>query len=125
MITSKRESEMLMNALLPLAEKMLKEYGEFYPYAGCMKLDGSIVDIGATDPDTDRPKSKDHAHRSCPARQFPYPLLKPVHRLRRNPPLWYACVREAKAQELPFPWARRRALLRIHLELELHSEESR
>ena len=50
---------MLMNAILPVAEKMLRKYGEFYPYGGCMKLDGSITHIGATDPDTDRPKSKD------------------------------------------------------------------
>ena len=55
----KQESERLMNAVLPLAEKMLKEYGEFYPYGGYMKLDGTIVDIGVEDPDTDRPKSKD------------------------------------------------------------------
>jgi hypothetical protein len=55
----KQEAEMLMNAILPVAEKMLKQYGEFYPYGGFMKLDGSIVHVGAADPDTDRPKSKD------------------------------------------------------------------
>lgn len=55
----KQESERLMNAVLPLAEKMLRLYGEFYPYGGYMKLDGTIVDIGVQDPDTDRPKSKD------------------------------------------------------------------
>jgi hypothetical protein len=48
-----------MNAMLPLAEKMLRQYGEFYPYGGYMKPDGTIVAVGATDPDTDRPKSKD------------------------------------------------------------------
>ena len=48
-----------MNAMLPLAEKMLKQYGEFYPYGGYMKPDGSIVDVGADDSDTDHPKSKD------------------------------------------------------------------
>jgi hypothetical protein len=58
-MNAKQESEKLMNALLPLAEKMLKQYGEFYPYGGYMKLDGTIVDLGAEDPDTDRPKSKD------------------------------------------------------------------
>lgn len=48
-----------MNALLPLAERMLKEYGEFYPYGGYMKPDGEIVNVGADDPDTDHPKSRD------------------------------------------------------------------
>jgi len=58
-MNAKQESEKLMNAMLPLAEKMLKQYGEFYPYGGCMKPDGSIVDVGADDSDTDHPKSKD------------------------------------------------------------------
>jgi len=55
----KQDSEKLMNAILPLAEKMLRQYGEFYPFGGYMKLDGTIVNVGAADPDTDRPKSKD------------------------------------------------------------------
>lgn len=58
-MNAKQESEKLINELLPLAEKMLKEYGEFYPYGGYMKLDGSIVDVGADDSDTNHPKSKD------------------------------------------------------------------
>jgi len=58
-MNAKQESEKLMNVLLPLAEKMLRQYGEFYPYGGYMKPDGTIVDVGAEDPDTDRPKSKD------------------------------------------------------------------
>ena len=48
-----------MNAVLPLAEKMLRQHGEFYPYGGYLKPDGMIVDVGAADPDTARPKSKD------------------------------------------------------------------
>ena len=48
-----------MNAMLSLAEKMLSQHGEFYPYGGYMKLDGTIIDVGADDPDTSRPKSKD------------------------------------------------------------------
>ena len=55
----KQESEKLMNTLLPLAERMLRQYGEFYPYGGYMKPDGTIVDVGAEDTDTDRPKSGD------------------------------------------------------------------
>jgi hypothetical protein len=56
---AKKESEKLMNVMLPLAEKMLKQHGEFYPYGGYMKLDGTILDVGADDPDTDHPKSGD------------------------------------------------------------------
>jgi len=48
-----------MGAILPLAEKMLRRYGEFYPYGGYMKLDGTVVEVGAADPDADHPKSKD------------------------------------------------------------------
>jgi hypothetical protein len=55
----KQDSETLMNAILPLAERMLIEYGEFYPFGGYMKADGAIVHVGAADSDTDRPKSKD------------------------------------------------------------------
>lgn len=54
-----QESEKLMNAVLTLATKMLKEYGEFYPYGGYMKPSGEIVDVGADTPDTDHPKSQD------------------------------------------------------------------
>jgi hypothetical protein len=56
---AKQESETLMNAIFPLAERMLKQYGEFYPFGGYMKPDGTVVEAGATDSDTDRPKSKD------------------------------------------------------------------
>lgn len=58
-MTPKQEAEVLMNEILPVAERMLQKYGEFYPYGGYMKPDGTIVHIGANDADTDRPKSKD------------------------------------------------------------------
>lgn len=58
-MNSKQEAEVLMNAILPVAEKMLRQYHEFYPYGGCMRPDGSIVQVGAADQDTDRPRSKD------------------------------------------------------------------
>ena len=48
-----------MKAVLPLAERMLSQYGEFYPYGAYLKRDGTIVEVGAEEPDTDRPKSKD------------------------------------------------------------------
>lgn len=56
---AKRESETLINAILPLAEKMLRQYGEFYPYAGYVKPDGTVVDVGADRPNIRHPKSKD------------------------------------------------------------------
>jgi hypothetical protein len=58
-MNAKQESEKLMNATLPFAEKMLREYGEFYPYGAYMKPDGTIIDVGADDPDTNHPKSSD------------------------------------------------------------------
>ena len=58
-MTPKLESEDLMNAMLPVAKRMLREYGEFFPYGGYMKPDGEIVHVGAKKPRTDRPKSKD------------------------------------------------------------------
>jgi hypothetical protein len=53
------ESENLMNAMLPVAERMLGQYGEFYPFGGYLNLEGAVVHVGASDSDTDRPKSKD------------------------------------------------------------------
>lgn len=45
--TPKAECENLMNQMLPIAEKMLIEHGEFYPYGGVLKKSGktSIVDF--------------------------------------------------------------------------------
>jgi hypothetical protein len=58
-MNAKKESEKLMNDVLPLAERMLREYGEFYPYGGYLKPSGEIVHVGANDEDTEYPKSKD------------------------------------------------------------------
>lgn len=52
----KSECEVLMNEALPLAEKMLKEHGEFYPYGLTLDAAGKVAHMGATD-GTDRPKS--------------------------------------------------------------------
>ena len=41
----KSDSEELMNSLIPFAEKMLSEHGEFFPYGGTMKPDGKIVSV--------------------------------------------------------------------------------
>ena len=41
----KIDAEELMNSLIPFAEKMLSEHGEFFPYGGTMKPDGKIVSV--------------------------------------------------------------------------------
>jgi len=58
-MNGKKDCEKLMSALLPLAERMLRDYGEFHPYGGYMKPSGEIVHVGAQDEETDYPKSKD------------------------------------------------------------------
>jgi hypothetical protein len=55
----KVDSEELVSALLPFAERMLRQFGEFYPYGGYLKPDGTVVEVGAKSSDTDQPKSKD------------------------------------------------------------------
>lgn len=61
-MNGKKDCEKLMNALLPLADKMLQDHGQFYPYGGYMKPSGEIVEVGAQDEDTDYPKSQDLLH---------------------------------------------------------------
>jgi hypothetical protein len=59
MSNAKTDAEELMNALLPLAKRMLREHREFFPYGGVLKDDREIVHIGATVPGESRPKSRD------------------------------------------------------------------
>lgn len=58
MKSAKEESEDLLNAALPIAERMLSEHGEFFPYAEALGNDGKFVSIGAYD-GRERPPSKD------------------------------------------------------------------
>jgi len=58
-MSAKNDCEKLMNAVMPLAERMLSEFGEFYPYGGYMKPSGEIVHVGAEDEEDDHRKSKD------------------------------------------------------------------
>jgi len=37
----------LLNNLLPFAERMLREHGEFYPFGGSITPDGRHISIGA------------------------------------------------------------------------------
>jgi hypothetical protein len=49
------EIQEMLNFLLPYAERMLEEHGEFYPYAATMATDGEVTavasDTGDEDPD--------------------------------------------------------------------------
>ncbi len=57
-MSPKEEAEVLLSAVMPFAERMLREYGEFYPFGASLKPEGEVVHVGAADPATDRPKSK-------------------------------------------------------------------
>ena len=48
------EIQELLNFLLPYAEQMLNEHGEFYPYAAALGSDGELTAVG-TDLDDDSP----------------------------------------------------------------------
>ena len=54
----KSDAEVLLAELLPFAEKMLREHGEFFPFGGRMNRDGEIVWEGASN-GQDRPISQD------------------------------------------------------------------
>jgi hypothetical protein len=43
------DSESLLNAALPFAQKMLKEHGEFYPYAFTLRADGTTAMVAGYD----------------------------------------------------------------------------
>lgn len=66
----------------------------------------------------------DEAYAPCPPRKFPYSLLEPCYRFRRQASLWLLVVREAESQEFPFPWSSHRTLLAVYSQLELRGEES-
>ena len=48
------EIQELLNFLLPYAERMLNQHGEFYPYAAALASDGELNAVG-TDLDDDSP----------------------------------------------------------------------
>ena len=54
----KAESQQLMNAVLPLAEQLLSQYGGFFPYGGAMTPSGEIISIAAYDGDERPPSSE-------------------------------------------------------------------
>lgn len=58
MNSAKDDVEALMAALMPFAERMLTERGEFYPFAGGMKPNGEIVNVAGYD-GREKPPSQD------------------------------------------------------------------
>ena len=54
----KEDSQVLMESVLPLAEKLLSEHGEFFPYGGAMKPSGEIVSVAAYDGDEHPPSAE-------------------------------------------------------------------
>lgn len=48
-MSPREDTDRLLNAMMPLAEKMLSKYGEFFPFGGALRPDGSIVSVGAYD----------------------------------------------------------------------------
>lgn len=48
----------LLNDLLPFAERMLAEHGEFYPFGGSITTDGRHISVGAKG-SSDRPQSQE------------------------------------------------------------------
>ena len=114
----KQEAEILMNELLPVAQKMLLNYGEFFPYGGYMKPDGEIVHVGAKDTATDRPKSKDLIailqnslreivrNRQCKVVAIAYDVIVTLPKSNRRSNAIQVCVDHAKnySAEIFFPY---------------------
>lgn len=58
MTNGKAEAQALLDAALPFAEQMLREFGEFLPYAGAVRQSGETISIGGHD-GREHPPSKD------------------------------------------------------------------
>jgi hypothetical protein len=49
MTSAKAECETLMNIVLPFAQRMLSDHGEFFPYGGAMRSGGEIISVAGYD----------------------------------------------------------------------------
>ena len=99
---------------------MLRENGEFYPYGGYMKPDGTIVEMGAADPDTEHPESKDLIYvlksslqelarrRGCKAVAIVFDVTVKLPNSDRKSDAIQVCVEHAEhyAAEVFFPYRR-------------------
>jgi hypothetical protein len=56
--SQKRELEQLLSSVMPFAQQMLTNYGEFIPYGWAMNSDGKIAAVGGYTGD-EHPKSKE------------------------------------------------------------------
>ncbi len=54
----KEEVEDLMNELIPFAQKMLAEHGEFFPFGGVITSKGEIIHVGVSDGNEKPPSQK-------------------------------------------------------------------
>jgi hypothetical protein len=45
----KTDCETLMNSVLPFAQQMLQQYGEFLPFGGALRPSGELVSVGGYD----------------------------------------------------------------------------
>ena len=61
----KAESQQLMDAVLSLAEQLLAQHGEFFPYGGAMTPSGEIVSVAAYDGDEHPPSSGSYLNASA------------------------------------------------------------
>ena len=57
-VISKEDVESLMNEGIQLAEQLLREHGEFFPYGYAMQTDGEIQSVAASD-GTEHPPSQE------------------------------------------------------------------
>jgi hypothetical protein len=55
---AKSDCEALMSAVLPFAEKLLQEQGEFFPYGGALKADGQLASVAGYDGREQPPSSE-------------------------------------------------------------------
>lgn len=46
-MNGKEIAQALLDAVIRLAERMLRDHGDFHPYGGIVKATGEIVDVGA------------------------------------------------------------------------------
>ena len=54
----KADCEVLIGAVMPFAEQMLSNHGEFLPFGGAMRSDGELVSVAGYDGD-EHPQSSD------------------------------------------------------------------
>jgi hypothetical protein len=54
-----------MHAVLPFAKHLLQQYGEFSPYGGYLRTDGSIVQLGVDDPGSEHPATATQVDSLC------------------------------------------------------------